>query len=115
MPDLKRPRPFKPGLPASALFAILAASIVLAFGQTSGRTEQKNAIVRLQAIQPEANRTHVLILATFHLRQAAKGFQPDWLDKLTRRLEGYNPMAICIESLSGPRVRELELRGEAGP
>jgi hypothetical protein len=115
MPDLKRPRPFKPGLPASALFAIFAASVALAFGQTSGQTEQKNAIVRLQAIQPEAKRTHVLILATFHLRQVAKGFQPDWLDKLTRRLEGYNPKAICIESLSGPRVRELELRKEAGP
>lgn len=71
-------------------------------------------IVRLQALQSPDSRTRVLILGTSHLRQIDKAFQPRMLDRLAAVLEGFGPQAICIESLPGARVREYELRREAG-
>lgn len=71
-------------------------------------------IGRLQALQSPDNRTRVLVLGTSHLRQIDKAFQPRMLNRLTDVLEGFRPQAVCIESLPGTRVREYELRREAG-
>ena len=73
------------------------------------------AIASLQALQPPAGRTRVLVLATFHLRQIQKEFKPAMLDRLIAELLAFRPDAVCIESLPGTRVREFELRKEAGP
>jgi hypothetical protein len=75
----------------------------------------RDAIDLLQSIQPEGARTRVLVLATFHLRQIEKEFKPAMLDRLIGALAAFKPDAICIESLPGARVREYELRKEAGP
>ena len=40
---------------------------------------------------------------------------PAMSDSLLAKLQGFRPDAVCIESLPGVRVRELELRQEAGP
>jgi len=77
--------------------------------------EQESAVDRLQALQPEADRTRVLVLATFHLRQIAETFSPGMLDDLVSRLEKFRPDAVCVEALPGSRVQELALRRDAGP
>jgi hypothetical protein len=87
----------------------------LASGQENGGAKREDAISRLKAIQPESSRTRVLVLATFHLRQIADTFKPDMLDRLMPRLEQFWPDAICIETLPGSRVQELDLRRDAGP
>jgi hypothetical protein len=81
----------------------------------SGRAASSRAIQALQALQPTEARTRILVLGTFHLRQVEKSFKPVMLDSLVRELREFKPDAICVESLSGPRVRELELRRGAGP
>ena len=75
----------------------------------------QDAIASLQALQPPAARARILILATFHLRQIQKEFNPAMLDRLVAELAAFRPDAVCVESLPGARVRELELRKEAGP
>jgi len=75
----------------------------------------QDAIASLQALQPSAARTRVLFLATFHLRQIKKEFKPAMLDRLIAELAAFRPDAVCVESLPGARVREFELRKEAGP
>jgi len=75
----------------------------------------RDAIGSLRSLQPEAARTRILVLATFHLSQIRKEFEPAMLDSLLAKLQGFRPDAVCIESLPGVRVRELELRQEAGP
>jgi len=102
-------------LPAAVALAIsflIFASVSSAQGNGS---QPDDAIRGLQALQPEAVRTRVLVLATFHLRQIEKTFKPQMLDSLRARLEQFRPDAICVESLSGSRTREFELRTEAGP
>ncbi len=102
----------------AALVLLLAGSLLSAPGRTlpqTSETESQDAIAALQALQPPAQRTRVLILATFHLRQIEKEFKPAMLDRLIAELEAYHADAICVENLPGPRVRELELRKEAGP
>jgi hypothetical protein len=74
-----------------------------------------DAVASLQALQPSSARARILVLATFHLRQVEKGFKPAMLDRLMAELAAFRPDALCIESLPGTRVRELELRKEAGP
>jgi hypothetical protein len=76
--------------------------------------QDRGPIASLQALQPPASRTRVLVLATFHLRQIRKEFRPAMLERLIAELAAFRPDAVCIESLSGARVRELELRKEAG-
>jgi hypothetical protein len=78
------------------------------------RTAQ-DAIGSLRSLQPESARTRVFVLATFHLKQIQKEFEPAMLDPLLAKLREFRPDAVCIESLPGARVRELELRREAGP
>ncbi|MDD8026886.1 MAG: hypothetical protein PHI34_10245, partial [Acidobacteriota bacterium] len=104
-------------------FRALAASGWLAMAvfipvsplMTAPKAEQaQDPIARLQAIQPRDARTRVLVLGTFHLRQIEKTFQPGMLDRLATALEGFRPDAICVETLPGARVREYELRREAG-
>jgi hypothetical protein len=75
----------------------------------------QDPIASLQAIQPPAARTRILVLATFHLRQIQKEFRPAMLDRLVAEVAAFRPEAVCIESLPGTRVREYELRKEAGP
>jgi hypothetical protein len=72
-------------------------------------------IASLQALQPQAARTRVLVLATFHLGQIRKEFKPGMLDLLIAELAAFRPDAVCIETLPGARVREYELRKEASP
>jgi hypothetical protein len=71
-------------------------------------------IGRLQAIQPREMRTRVLVLASFHLQQIEKQFQPRMMDRLEVILKGFKPDAVCVETIPGTRVREYELRREAG-
>ena len=77
--------------------------------------QEQDAIASLQALQPPAARARILVLATFHLKQAQKEFKPGMLDRLIDELAAFRPDAVCIESLPGARVREFELRKEAGP
>ncbi len=86
-----------------------------AVGQERPAAGSSDAISRLKAIQPESSRTRVLVMGTFHLRQITDAFKPTMLDGLIERLERFRPDAICIETLPGPRVQELELRKDAGP
>ncbi len=102
---------------------VLAGSFLLASGRPgnagpagpASRGEPQEAIALLQALQPPAARTRILVLATFHLRQIEKEFKPAMFDKLIAELQAFGPDAVCVENLPGPRVRELELRKEAGP
>lgn len=75
----------------------------------------QDAVASLRALQPPAARTRVLVLATFHLSQIQKEFKSAMVDRLIAELAAFRPDAICIEILPGPRVRELELRKDAGP
>ncbi len=101
-------------LAASSLLTmaiILPASPLL----SPQKAEQaQGSIARLQAIQPREAQTRVLVLGTFHLRQIEKQFQPGMMDRLAAALESFRPDAICIETIPGTRVREYELRREAG-
>lgn len=101
--------------PASAFFGILVITAFVLFGQNREGIERKEAIFHLQAIQPEFARTRILVLATFHLKQIAETFKPGMLDSLVSRLEKFRPDVICIETLPGSRVQEIELRQDAGP
>jgi hypothetical protein len=116
--DMTFPRRFRTGL------RILAASLWLAMATlipaSPLMTAQKakpaqDPIARLQALQPRDARARILVLGTFHLRQIEKTFQPGMLDGLVAVLEKFRPEAICIETMPGARVREYELRREAGP
>jgi hypothetical protein len=80
-----------------------------------GEDAPQDAIASLQALQPASARTRVLVLATFHLGQIKKEFKAGMLDRLIAELAAFRPDAICIECLPGARVREFELRKEAGP
>lgn len=104
----------------SALGMLCVVAAVAAGPSGSAPTSQDavkttSPIGRLQALQQPGNRTRVLILGTSHLRQIDKAFQPRMLDRLAVVLEGFQPQAVCVESLPGTRVREYELRREAGP
>lgn len=74
----------------------------------------RDAIGALRSSQPASARTQVLVLSTFHLGQVRQEFKPEMLDSLLAKLQGFRPDAICIESLPGARVREFDLRREAG-
>ena len=100
---------------AVALFGALLMGFAFAVGQERPAAGPSDAISRLKAIQPESSRTRVLVMATFHLRQISDALKPDMLDGLIERLERFRPDSICIETLPGPRVQELELRKDAGP
>ena len=98
-----------------ALSSFLAFAPPPAGAQASSPAGADDAIARLAAIQPVSARTEVLVLGTFHLRQIAKEFKPAMLDRLLPLLQRFHPDAICVETLPGARVRELELRRDAGP
>ena len=98
-----------------ALSSFLAFAPPPASAQASSPAGADDAIARLAAIQPAAARTEVLVLGTFHLRQIANEFKPAMLDRLLPLLQRFHPDAICVETLPGARVRELELRRDAGP
>ncbi len=99
---------------AAALFGALLMGFSLAAGQERPVAGSSDAIARLKAIQPGSSRTRVLVMATFHLRQIADAFRPAMLDSLIEGLERFRPDSICIETLPGARVQELELRKDAG-
>jgi hypothetical protein len=105
------------GAAVGFLLAVAFALPAVHAGCSAGGRErqQESAVDRLQALQPEADRTRVLVLATFHLRQIAETFAPGMLDDLVSRLEKFRPDAVCIEALPGSRVQELALRRDAGP
>ncbi len=105
-----------PRMLRAALFlgALLPVSST-ANGQARTGTGAGDAIERLQAMQPQPARTRVLVMATFHMKQLGDAFQPAMLDSLIGRLERFRPDSICIETLPGTRVQELELRKDAGP
>ena len=98
-----------------ALASVLAFAPPPASAQASSPAGADDAIARLAAIQPVPARTQVLVLGTFHLRQIANEFKPAMLDRLLPILQRFHPDAICVETLPGARVRELELRRDAGP
>jgi hypothetical protein len=81
----------------------------------AARGTGQDALGSLRSLQPGPARTRILVLATSHLKQIQKDFEPAMLDPLMAKLQGFRPDAVCIESLPGARVRELELRREAGP
>jgi hypothetical protein len=97
------------------LGAAVLACTMNSLGQSGGTSNPAEPLRRLQSLQPEKARTRILVLATFHLRTIDKRFRPGMLDGLVAALEKFKPDAICIESLPGPRVHELELRRDAGP
>lgn len=98
-----------------AFLGMLVTTLSLGGGQASRRPEQGGAIAHLRSLQPIASRTEVLVLATFHLNQIKENFKPSMLDHLVSRLVDFKPDCICIETLPGTRVSELELRRNAGP
>lgn len=100
---------------AAALFGALLMGFAFATGQERQAAGSSDAISRLKALQPASSRTRVLVMATFHLRHIADSLTPAMLDGLIERLERFRPDSICIETLPGPRVQELELRKDAGP
>ena len=102
---------YAPSILSAAVF-LAASFLVFASGPGPlGKSSRLYDPIRaLLALQPEAVRTRVLVLATFHLRQIEKTFKPQMLDTLKARLEQFRPGAICVESLPGSRTREFELR-----
>ncbi len=98
-----------------ALASVLAFAPSPANGRAQPGADTSDPIARLAAIQPVQARTRVLVLGTFHLREIAKQFQPAMLDRLLPVLQRFRPGAICVETLPGARVRELDLRRDAGP
>jgi len=104
---------------AAARPVALVALVLLAASAAPGRAQlaadPQDPIAALAAIQPAQARTKVLVLGSFHLRQIEKEFRPEMLDRLLAVLQGFRPDAICVETLPGARVRELELRRDAGP
>jgi hypothetical protein len=98
------------GLAVAFVFAPSPAS-----AQAQPAPEPGDAVARLAAVQPVQARTQVLVLGTFHLRQIAKQFKPAMLGRLLPLLQRFRPDAICVETLPGARVRELDLRRDAGP
>ncbi len=100
---------------AASGFLALATLIPASPLMTAQKAEPaQDPIARLQELQARDARTRVLVLGTFHLRQLEKTFQPRMMDRLVAALEKYQPDAICIETMPGTRVREYELRREAG-
>src|SRR5512138_723902 len=95
--------------------AVVITAVVLLAAISLSSSAPQDPIASLQALQSPAARTQVLVLATFHLRQIQKEFKPAMLDRLMAELQAFRPGAVCIESLPGTRVREFELRKEAGP
>jgi len=115
---MRRRAVFPKALPALLGGALLAGGLTALSAVTERPAKglrPTDAIGRLRDMVPDSSRTKVLVLATFHLRQIKETFKPGMLDGLIDRLAVFRPDAICIESLPGPRVRELELRKEAGP
>ncbi len=112
--------PCPSGRRLAAAWALLAAALgsAVLLASCRGRHEAAaydKAIDGLRAVQAEPLRTRVLVLATFHIRQLAKTFKPELLDALVAKLEAFEPSAVCVESLPGARVRELDFRRAAGP
>jgi len=104
---------------SAAAFIILGAAVLVYFlnavGQSGEKPNHAEPILRLQSLQPEKARTHILVLGTFHFSNIEKSFRPGMLDGLVAALERFKPDAVCVESLPGSRVHELELRRDAGP
>ena len=104
---------------ATTAIAVLAGTLAMTprtvRAQTSPPAVAHNPIAGLAAIQPADARTKVLVLGTFHLRHIEKEFKPAILDRLVAALQAFRPDAICVETLPGARVRELELRRDVGP
>ncbi len=108
-----------PSIPFAPRAAALLGMLIIGFSFGTGRNRTGavpgDTISRLQAVQPDSSRARVLIMATFHLRQIADAFKPALLDSLAARLAGFHPDSICVETLPGVRVRELDLQRDAGP
>ena len=107
--------PFGAASRVAALVSILALVPLAGPVEGSPGAVPADPIAALAAVQPPQVRTRVLVLGTFHLREIAEEFKPSMLDRLLPVLQGFRPDAICVETLSGTRVRELELRRDAGP
>ena len=110
-----RPRVSRSARPAAALVAILAWARPTLAAEVQPSAPVADPIAALAAVQPPAARTRVLVMGTFHLRQIEKEFRPAMLDRVVAALERFRPDAICVETLPGVRVREMELRRDAGP
>ncbi len=93
----------------------LAVLGVIPIPLPAGPVQESLPLVRLQHLVPEAERTQVLVLGTFHLREVQARFQPAMVEPLLQRLEAFRPDVVAVEALPGPHIHELELRSKATP
>jgi len=75
--------------------------------------QDPSPLVHLQRQVPEAERTQVLVLGTFHFREIKAQFQPALVEPLLRQLEAFKPDVVAVEALPGACIHELELRAKA--
>lgn len=82
-------------------------------GSGAAPMEGPAPLARLQGLVPEAERTQVMVLGTFHFREIKARFQPALVEPLLRQLEAFKPDVVAVEALPGARIHELELRAKA--
>ncbi len=92
------------------IYLLALLDLFFAFGYANGQTQSKlfskNSQVPAAEI-PESEVSHVLVLATIHLRSLGESFNNDVLKGLLDTLERYNPDLIAIESAAPLFVRDM--------
>ncbi|MFD2515926.1 DUF5694 domain-containing protein [Pontibacter locisalis] len=59
-----------------------------------------------------AEKTKVLVLGSYHLNQI-KGFQPEMLEQVIEKLDGYNFDVVCIENMPGELLYDIRSRNDS--
>lgn len=96
-----------------ALMAMGCLAGVLPAGAAAPPVQDPAPLARLQGLVPEAGRTQVLVLGTFHFREIKAQFQPSLVEPLLRQLEAFKPDVVAVEALPGAYIHDLELRAKA--
>lgn len=95
------------------LFLVLSMMILMFSAVHAREKKTLSPLQQLKALAGTHEPTRVMVLAVFHFRELGDRFRPSMVRTLVTKLHAFNPDVIAVESLSGERIHELELRREA--
>ena len=98
---------------ASPRLGLAVAAALLAGFASAAPPPESSPLAALKSLSPAAERTQVMVLGTFHMRELKDRFRPPMVSSLLDRLAAFKPDVVAVETLPGAFIHELELRRDA--
>lgn len=101
------------GLVVASVILAASAFPIVAGAASAAPPPNPSPSAALDKLSPAAERTQVMVLGTFHMRELEGRFRPSMVNALLDRLAAFKPDVVAVETLPGPFIHELELRRDA--